>query len=245
MNLILSFVHPAKELKTLGPFTELRLDADGLSEGEKRFPVALYRDQQWEVGGERYFRLDCVARVRIHFENGKQRNSRRYGPYNRFSAVDGMAYTDGKVFAFVDRRVGDWFCYDDGYHWPVMVVADTGAARKDGILNTLAALVPQVAGVYALWEGAKLLYLGHVEHDLRGRLLELVPRNRSVTAWTWEASARPAAREAELLAEYASASPTLRTTYGRIHGTAVRASQLLEQARMLVGQARARRLNAS
>lgn len=99
-----------------------------------------------------------VARVRrIHFEDGKQRTSRRFGPYERFSAADGIAHTDSKVFAFVDRKVGDWFCYDDGYHWPVMVVADARTSRKAGIPNTLAALVAQLAGVYALWEGAQLL----------------------------------------------------------------------------------------
>jgi len=215
MNLVLSFVHPTKQVKTLGPFDLIRLDADGVNHGPNGSPVALYRDQQWEVSGERYFRLDCVARVRIHFEDGKQRTSRRFGPYERFSAVDGIAYTDSKVFAFVDRKVGDWFCYDDGYHWPVMVVADAGTPRKAGIPNTLAALVPQLAGVYALWEGAKLLYLGHVQRNLRDRLLDLVPQYPSVTALTWEATARPAAREAELL----------------------------EQARALVGQARARRRN--
>jgi len=211
MNLVLSFIHPTKQAKTVGPFSVIRLDADGVNHGPDGSPVALYRDQRWEVGGERYYRLDCATRVFIHFEKGNERNSRRFGPYNRFSAVDGIAYTDNKVLAFVDRKVGDWFCYDDGYHWPVMVVADANASRADR-LKTLAAFVPQLAGVYALWEGAKLLYVGYVVKDLRGRLLELVRQYPSATACAWEATCCPKAREADLWAEYASASASWATS---------------------------------
>jgi hypothetical protein len=31
------------------------------------------------------------------------------------------------VFAFVDSKVGDWFCYDDGHHWAVMVITDAAS----------------------------------------------------------------------------------------------------------------------
>jgi hypothetical protein len=130
VNLILSFVHPTKAPKALGPYRVVRLDADGVN-GHDGFPVAHYRDQEWQVGGERYFRLDCEARVTIHFEKSEQLKSRSFGPYGRFSAINGIAYTDHKVFAFVDRRVGDWFCYDDGRHWPVMVLTDHVLARGE------------------------------------------------------------------------------------------------------------------
>jgi hypothetical protein len=32
------------------------------------------------------------------------------------------------VFAFIDSKDGDWFCYDDGRYWAVMVLTDDKAA---------------------------------------------------------------------------------------------------------------------
>ena len=40
------------------------------------------------------------------------------------SCVDGVAYVDERVFAVLDRDVRDWFSYDSGQRWPVMVVID-------------------------------------------------------------------------------------------------------------------------
>ena len=122
MNLILTFVHPSKPAKSVGPFHAIRLDGDSVREVMNRTLVARHSDHQWEVEGERYFRLDATSRVQIHFERPPQGAfSRHFGPYERFSAVDGIAYTDDRVFAFVDPKVGDWFCYNDGQHWPVRI----------------------------------------------------------------------------------------------------------------------------
>lgn len=73
---------------------------------------------------------------------------------------------------------------------------------------------PPDAGVYALWAGEELVYYGHAsggELTIRARLLEhfdgQLP-SESVSHYSWELSANPAAREAELLAEY-------RRTFGR------------------------------
>ena len=89
---------------------------------------APYRNHQWDVDGLSYFRLDCTARVTIHFERARERSS-RYGPYARFSAVNGMSYGDDRVIAFLDHKVNEWRYYDTGYHWPVMVVTDAGAEK--------------------------------------------------------------------------------------------------------------------
>jgi hypothetical protein len=97
----------------------MRIDA----EGAMRAP---YRKHQWEVDGLSYFRLNCTAQVTMHFEHRAQRST-QYGPYKRFSAVDGLAYGDDKVLAFMDLKVDKWLYYDSGYHWPVMVVSDMKA----------------------------------------------------------------------------------------------------------------------
>ena len=207
MNLALSFVHPAKPAKTVGPFQAVRLDGDSVREVVERALVARHREHQWEVEGERYFRLDVASRVRIHFERPSHGTlSREFGPYERFSAIDGIAYTDERVFAFVDPKVGNWFCYNDGQHWPVMILTDAAGGSKESLLRSLAGLAPLVSGVIGLWAGTTLLYLGRAA-SIRERLLALREGQSganadAVTALTWETHRDPAALEAQLLARY-------------------------------------------
>jgi len=87
--------------------------------------LAAYRQHQRSIDGNDYFRLDCTARVHVHFTDpGK--SSPQYGTFQRFSAVDGLAYGDDRVIAFMDQKLEQWLFYDSGYHWPVMVVTEVG-----------------------------------------------------------------------------------------------------------------------
>lgn len=123
MNLIFSYVHPTQSAMTLGPFKSVRLSAAGL-QTEANGPVRVaYRQHQWELDGLSYFRLDCTAEVTVQFERDKERSS-KYGPFRRFSAVDGLAYANDKVIAFMDQKVNEWLYYDSGYCWPIMVVSE-------------------------------------------------------------------------------------------------------------------------
>jgi hypothetical protein len=45
------------------------------------------------------------------------------GPYQRLSMFDGVAYVDGRVFAFTDVQQQDWYVHDAGAHWPAMRVS--------------------------------------------------------------------------------------------------------------------------
>ena len=75
----------------------------------------------------RSLRLDCTARVSVHFER-PEAVSKQYGPYQHFSAVNGLAYGDDRVIAFLDLKINEWFYYDTGYHWPMMVVTEAVGA---------------------------------------------------------------------------------------------------------------------
>jgi len=44
-----------------------------------------------------------------------------------FSAVNGLAYGDDHVIAFLDYKRDEWLYYDSGYHWPLMVVSKAPA----------------------------------------------------------------------------------------------------------------------
>ena len=135
MKLVLSFVHPTRPSRSLGPFRWVWLDGDSIREPTHGRPVAYHRERVWEVEGEEYFRLDANSRVRIHLERSRPgphalSRSRDFGPFERFSAADGIAYADDQVFAFMNSRDGDWFCYDDGRHWAVMVLTDESGAGR-------------------------------------------------------------------------------------------------------------------
>jgi len=123
MNLIFSYVHPSKSQKPLGPFNSTRLPCDGLRGDADEALLAGYHKHQWDVDGSDYFRLDCTSQVVLHFERAPDRSS-RYGPYERFSAVNGLAYCDDQVVTILDLKKSEWLYYDTGYHWPVMVVSD-------------------------------------------------------------------------------------------------------------------------
>lgn len=199
MKLVLCFVHPSRPAKTVGPFNTVRLDGESVRDPEKRALIARHREHQWEVDGERYSRLDATVPVRIHFERPPEGTaSRVLGPYRRFSAIDGIAYADERVFAFVDPKVGDWFCYNDGQHWPVMVLSDAAEGGGRGRLVSLAALAPLVGGVIGLWKRGRLFYVGRAA-SIRDRLLALAERD-DPDAVGWETHPDPARREAELLA---------------------------------------------
>ena len=87
--------------------------------------LAAYKEHQWHVQGLSYFRLDCTTPVSVHFVRAADK-SRLYGPYKRFSAVNGLAYGDDHVIAFLDYKKNEWLYYDTGHHWPVMAVTDIG-----------------------------------------------------------------------------------------------------------------------
>ena len=57
------------------------------------------------VDGFDYFRLDCTARVVIHFERLRERST-SYGPFERLSAVNGLTYGDDRVLSFLDTGAG-------------------------------------------------------------------------------------------------------------------------------------------
>jgi hypothetical protein len=128
LNLIFSHVHPVKSQKAVGPFRRISLSSDGVRGDLSATLLASYVNHQWHVEGLDYFRLDCTSQVSVHFERSRE-NSHRYGPYERFSAVNGLAYGDDRVIAFLDSRIDEWLYYDSGYHWPMMVISDVRSSE--------------------------------------------------------------------------------------------------------------------
>ena len=53
-----------------------------------------------------------------------------------------------------DAPSAHWFCYEDGHHWRAMVVTDAVTRQGAKLLLLVAALVPLLHGMIALWCGA-------------------------------------------------------------------------------------------
>lgn len=121
-TLELSFASAFSGCKKRGPFARLRFEGEVLREIMGGPIIAKHEDHQWVLNGDRYTRIDCDCRVMVHFERVDGSASRTYGPFESFSCSDGIAYTDRKLFAFVDRSIVDWYCHDNGRHWPLMIV---------------------------------------------------------------------------------------------------------------------------
>jgi hypothetical protein len=62
----------------------------------------------------------------LHLRRAEGAHSKSYGPYESISFVDGIAYADRAVFAFADRSIGDWYCHDDGRHYPDLIIEPAG-----------------------------------------------------------------------------------------------------------------------
>lgn len=72
--------------------------------------------------------------------------------------------------------------------------------------------LPGALGVYLLWQGEEVVYIGRAMEGLRHRLMEHYTRHAKpwdATHFAWEPCARPAEREAELLRE-------ARAAFGRL-----------------------------
>lgn len=98
-SLVATFSRPYGQPTRKGPYPCLRFEGELVREGPGGPVVARHENHHWVVDGEVYSRLD-FEEVKVHFSRADARS----------------------VFAFVDRSLGDWYCHDDGQHWPLMVV---------------------------------------------------------------------------------------------------------------------------
>jgi hypothetical protein len=121
-QLMLEFSSARGQPSRLGPFPELRFVGGTLVANGT--VIAKHEDHQWRLTDDGiYSRLECSQRVTLHFEAGTEAFSRELGAYGSFSSVDGIAYTDGHVFAIYDKQTGDWYSSDLGNRWKALVVS--------------------------------------------------------------------------------------------------------------------------
>ena len=122
-GLVVELANPHGEPVQLGPFRSLRFEGESLLAGPAGEVIAEHVDHRWaRPDGSAYSRLRCSAPVQVHFHSVKDEPSKKLGPFESFSSVDGVAYANHRVLAFCDRDLQDWYSYDIGSHWKVMSV---------------------------------------------------------------------------------------------------------------------------
>ena len=107
---------------TKGPYAALRFEGEVLREVAGGPVIARHAHHAWHADGATYVRLDCRARVQVHFEQADGSRSTMYGPYESVSFLNGIAYANHEIFAFVDRTVPDWYSHEEERHWAIMIV---------------------------------------------------------------------------------------------------------------------------
>ena len=96
-GLALALTHPRGEPLLLGPFTKLRFDGPELFV-EPGGLTARHADHRWALTtGHRYSRLESTHRLEVCFESLDRNSSRTLGPFDSFSAVDGILYADFRI----------------------------------------------------------------------------------------------------------------------------------------------------
>ena len=118
VSIKITFGRPKGDPIFLGPFNRLVFVGSQLRTDEAGSAIASHEDHAWRVKGERYSRLDILGPLVVVMS--KPNGQRVFGPFTSFSCVDGVAYTENRVFAFVDNEQADWYCLEDGHHWKTM-----------------------------------------------------------------------------------------------------------------------------
>jgi hypothetical protein len=79
-------------------------------------------DHRWGLAqGGQFSRLECNSPVQVHFAT-KDLQSKKLGPFESFSAINGVAYADRRLIAACDPQHQAWYSLDVGRHWKAVVV---------------------------------------------------------------------------------------------------------------------------
>jgi hypothetical protein len=118
----LTFLRDTAPPKRKGPYRAVRFEGEAIRAEPGGPAIAKHEHHEWHVDGAPYTRLQIDCRAAVWFERVDGARSKRYGPYGCVSFVNGVAYVEHQVFAFVDRSIRDWYSHENEMHWSIMIV---------------------------------------------------------------------------------------------------------------------------
>jgi hypothetical protein len=127
-KLFVQFVNAGDPRAARHPVEGLRFDGATLRHIDGQH-LADHKENRWHLfDGGQYWRLECAFACIVWFEGESGRRSREFGPYRRFSAVDGMLYGDEATIASSDPERNQWYAFPLQGHWPSVIVLPNAAA---------------------------------------------------------------------------------------------------------------------
>lgn len=118
----LTFLRDTAAPKRKGPYGSVRFEGEVIRAEQGGPVIARHDHHEWHADGAPYSRLQIDHRASVWFERLDGGRSKRYGPYGCVSFIDGVAYVEHQIFAFVDRSIRDWYSHENELHWPIMIV---------------------------------------------------------------------------------------------------------------------------
>lgn len=118
----LTFLRDTAPPKRKGPYRVVRFEGEVIRAEPGGPAIANHDHHEWFADDAPYSRLQIDHRVTVCFARVDGARSMRYGPYGCLSFVNGVAYVEHQVFAFVDRSIRDWYSHENEMHWPIMIV---------------------------------------------------------------------------------------------------------------------------
>lgn len=130
MSMVLNFLTSEGAGISKGPFASVHLDGEIIRGSAGGDAIAEHLPYGWKVDGRVYLRLDIDVSVVVHWLGCPAGGTR--GTTGRFSSVDGVAYMDRRILAFVDRERQDWYLLRQGLHTPCLVLEPEQKERPGG-----------------------------------------------------------------------------------------------------------------
>lgn len=116
------FSNPTGPTHTLGPLRQLHLRDRLLREFHDGPVLAEDSNYRWLIDGRKYSRFDCDEECNVTLARDRDQASKTYGPFPSFSSLDGLKFVDHQMFCHYDEATKDWYGYQSGEHWDVLLV---------------------------------------------------------------------------------------------------------------------------
>jgi hypothetical protein len=118
VSIVLTFQSRTGDRISKGPYPSVRLEGELIRERPGGPVIASHVPQGWNVDGKDYLRVDSETPVVVRWDGLPA--SGTSATTGHFSSVDGVAYIDRRILAFVDRERSDWYLKREGCHKPVL-----------------------------------------------------------------------------------------------------------------------------
>ena len=118
MSIVLTFAKATGGKISKGPFSSVRFAGEQVYDAERGGKViAAHAAYGWTVDDDEYLRLDAAG-VTVLWEGHPGAPSTT----GHFSCVNGVAYIDRRILAFVDRTSRDWYLTREGQHQAALIL---------------------------------------------------------------------------------------------------------------------------